>query len=75
VIKLSVVIPAHDEVESIGATVEAVSTELRAERIPYEIVVVDDASSDGTGEVVRTIAEQDPAVRCVRSPRSGGVHG
>ena len=72
VIKLSVVIPAHDEVESIGATVEAVSTELRAERIPYEIVVVDDASSDGTGEVVRTIAEQDPAVRCVRSPRSPG---
>jgi dolichol-phosphate mannosyltransferase len=70
--KLSVVIPAHNEVESIGATVEAVISELTVERIPYEIVVVDDASSDGTGDVVRTIGTRDPAVRCLRSPRSPG---
>jgi dolichol-phosphate mannosyltransferase len=72
VMKLSVVIPANDEAESIGATVEAVSTELRAERIPYEIIVVDDASKDGTAQVVREVAEHDPDVRCVRSPRSPG---
>jgi dolichol-phosphate mannosyltransferase len=71
-VKLSVVIPAHNEVESIGATVEAVTSELAAERIPCEIVVVDDASSDGTAGVVRAIAERDPAVRCIRSPRSPG---
>jgi dolichol-phosphate mannosyltransferase len=70
--KLSVVIPAHNEVESIGATVEAVASELKAEQIPYEIVVVDDASSDGTGDAVRVIGARDPAVRCVRSPRSPG---
>jgi dolichol-phosphate mannosyltransferase len=70
--KLSVVIPAHNEVESIGATVEAVISELAAEQIPYEVVVVDDASSDGTGDAVRAIAERDPAVRCVRSSRSPG---
>lgn len=70
--KLSVVIPAHDEVESIGATVEAVTSELRAEQIPYEIVVVDDASGDETGEVVRAIGARDPAVRCVRSRCSPG---
>jgi dolichol-phosphate mannosyltransferase len=69
---LSVVIPANDEAESIGATVEAVASELRAERIPYEIIVVDDASGDETGEVVRAIGARDPAVRCVRSPRSPG---
>jgi len=71
-VKLSVVIPAHDEVESIRATVEAVTLELRTEQIPYEIVVVDDASEDGTGEVVRAIGARDPAVRCVRSPRPAG---
>jgi dolichol-phosphate mannosyltransferase len=71
-VKLSVVIPAHNEVESIGATVEALTSKLGAEQVPYEIVVVDDASSDGTGEVVRAIGERNPAVRCVRSPRSPG---
>jgi len=71
-VKLSVVIPAHNEVESIGATVAAVTSGLAAEQIPYEVVVVDDASSDGTGDVVRAITERDSAVRCVRSPRSPG---
>lgn len=70
--KLSVVVPAHNERESIGATVEALRSELGAERIPYEILVVDDASDDGTGDVVRSIAEGDDGVRCVRSPRSPG---
>jgi dolichol-phosphate mannosyltransferase len=70
--KLSVVIPAHNEVDSIGATVEAVTSELRVQEIPYEILVVDDHSSDGTDEAVRAIAEHDPDVRCVRSPRSPG---
>lgn len=70
--KLSVVIPAHNEVESIGATVEVVVSELKAEQIPYEIVVVDDASSDGTSDVVREMGTRDPAVRCVRSTRSPG---
>jgi dolichol-phosphate mannosyltransferase len=70
--KLSVVIPAHNEVDSIQATVEVVTSELRAEGIPYEIVVVDDHSSDGTGEAVQAIAEHDPGVRCIRSPLSPG---
>jgi dolichol-phosphate mannosyltransferase len=70
--RLSVVIPAHNESDSIGLTVEALTSELRAEDIPYEIVVVDDASNDGTGDTVRAIADQDPAVTCIRSPRSPG---
>ena len=70
--KLSVVIPAHNERDSIGATVHNLSAELKANAIPYEILVVDDASSDGTGEAVQAIAEQDRGVRVVRSPRSPG---
>jgi dolichol-phosphate mannosyltransferase len=70
--KLSVVIPAHNEVDSVGATVRALTTELQAERIPYEILVVDDASSDSTAEAVRSLAAEDSAVRCVRSPRPPG---
>jgi dolichol-phosphate mannosyltransferase len=70
--KLSVVIPAHNEVESIGETVQAVASELKREQIPYEIVVVDDSSSDGTAEAVDAIAANDSGVRCLRSPRSPG---
>jgi dolichol-phosphate mannosyltransferase len=71
-VKLSVVIPAHNEVETIAATVNALTSELRTQSIPYEIIVVDDASSDGTAAVVREIGEHDPDVRCVRSPRPHG---
>ncbi len=70
--KLSVVIPAHNEQESIGVTVEALVAELEAREIPYEIVVVDDASSDGTSAAVLKIARANPAVRCVRSSRPPG---
>jgi len=71
-VKLSVVIPAHNERESIAATVRAVTAELRCEQIPYEVLVVDDNSSDGTGDVVRRLAAEDASVRCVRSPRKPG---
>lgn len=66
-LKLSVIIPAHNEVESIGETVEQTLDELVAAGIDHEIIVVDDASGDGTGDVVRQISERRPTVRCVRS--------
>jgi len=70
--KLSVVIPAHDERESIGATLAALRSRLQAEEIPYEILVVDDASSDGTAEAVREAAGGDASVRVFRSSRPPG---
>jgi dolichol-phosphate mannosyltransferase len=70
--RLSIVIPAHNEVDSIDATVRALAAELTGEKIPYEILVVDDASTDGTGDVVAAIAATDPDVRCLRSPRPPG---
>jgi dolichol-phosphate mannosyltransferase len=65
--KLSVVIPAHDEVESIGEAVGQAVDELMRGGIEYEILVVDDASGDRTADQVREIAEHNPNVRCVRS--------
>ena len=56
VVKLSVVIPAHNEVDSIAETVERTALELERNEIDYEIVVVDDASSDGTGDRVRELS-------------------
>ena len=70
--KLSVVIPAHNEAASIGETVRAVAATLEAERIEHEILVIDDASQDGTGDVVRDIAEHNANVRCARSHNPPG---
>src|SRR5579884_3872637 len=65
--KLSVIIPAHDEADSIRDTVEAVAACLSAEKIDHEILIIDDASEDGTAAIAQSIAARNPRVRCVRS--------
>jgi dolichol-phosphate mannosyltransferase len=65
--KLSVVIPAHNEVDSIAQTVETTAVELERNDIDYEILVIDDASGDGTAEAVETLSEKWPRVRVERS--------
>lgn len=70
--KLSVVIPAHNEAGSIEPTIRGVVETLRGEEIDHEVVVVDDASTDGTSEVVAEISTDCPEVRCVRSGNPPG---
>ena len=70
--KLSVVIPAHNEVDSIGPTLTSISERLELEEIDHEILVVDDASKDGTADEVARVAAGDPRIRCVRSHYPGG---
>jgi dolichol-phosphate mannosyltransferase len=71
-VKLSVVIPALDEGDSIGGTVEGVVTTLEREGIDHEVVVVNDHSSDETAAVVERIAAENPRVRCTSSPFEPG---
>lgn len=73
--KLSVVIPAHNEEGSIGRTVEALVLTLDRESIPHEVVVVNDHSIDGTEAEVLAIAERHPSVRIVANPRKEGGFG
>lgn len=50
---ISFIIPAHDEARYLGATLHALQQVADALDEPAEIVVVDDASSDGTAEIAR----------------------
>jgi glycosyltransferase involved in cell wall biosynthesis len=60
--RLSVVIPACNE----AATLEsAVATLLQQDYPDLEIVLVDDRSTDGTGELIDRLAHQDPRIRTV----------
>lgn len=70
--KLSVVIPAHNEEGSVRETIEGIVSTLSHEGIEHEVLVVDDSSLDRTGEVVEEINERNPQVRCVHSKYTPG---
>ena len=70
--KLSVVIPARNEEGSIAAAIADVTGALGDAGIDHEVVVVDDASTDRTREIVEAAAADDPRVRYHRSPNPPG---
>ena len=70
--KVSVVIPAHNEAEVIAPTVGAVAAALQSSGREYEVLVVDDASTDGTGRIVAELGEQNPNIRLLRSHYTNG---
>jgi len=50
---ISFIVPAHNEQTGLGRTLQAIHDSARVVGQPYEIIVVDDASTDGTAEVAR----------------------
>jgi dolichol-phosphate mannosyltransferase len=71
-VKLSVVIPAHDEAAAIEPTLRALLDQLVSEGLDYEVLVIDDGSTDGTAEAVARVGAEDPRVSCVHND---GPHG
>lgn len=69
---LSVILPARDEEGCISSTVRHLNLALRLQRIPHEIVVVDDGSSDGTWSILATLQTEIPELRPVQNE---GRHG
>jgi len=63
-VKYSIVIPAKNEAESITSTVAGLVDALEGAAIDYEVIVVDDASTDATRMVVDAIGASNPRVRC-----------
>jgi dolichol-phosphate mannosyltransferase len=69
---LSVIIPARDEQESIACTVEHLHIELRLRNVPYEIIVVDDGSTDGTWSVLQELGKTISELRSLRNTAQPG---
>ena len=67
-----VVLPTYNEAENITALVELIRASLAASG-PFRIIVVDDTSPDGTGEIADRMAAIDPAVRVLHRSRKEGL--
>ena len=70
--ELSIVVPIYNERENVAPLHEALTYALRALARPYEIVLVDDGSRDGTRDVLRSLAASDPHLRLVMFRRNYG---
>ncbi len=71
-LKLSIVIPAHNEEGCLAATVTELEDALTRAAIPFEIVVVDDHSTDGTARIAGELAAKSSNVRWIANERPGG---
>lgn len=69
---ISLVLPAWNEVEALPRAVREADAALRAAANDYEILIVDDGSTDHTAVVAAKLALEFPAVRLVRHPENRG---
>jgi len=73
--QVSVVIATYNRARLLGATLEALAAQRVAAGLDWEIVVVDNASRDGTAELIRWFAKGAPVpVRASFEPRQGVSH-
>lgn len=69
----SVLIPCRNEEKNIRATIESIEHELDAKHIHYEILVVNDGSTDNTEQVLLEIIKRDKKVRVVNNTSPHGI--
>ena len=69
---LSIVIPAFNEERRLPAAIDAIDAYLRRAGVDYEIIVVDDGSTDRTSAVVEALAAGRRDLRLVRFPENRG---
>ncbi|MEH2170521.1 MAG: glycosyltransferase family 2 protein [Nostoc sp.] len=69
---VSVVVPIHDEVESLPLLLEAIASTLSSSQINYEIICVDDGSTDGSGDFLKKEAQIRTDLKAVILRRNYG---
>jgi len=69
---ISIVIPAYNEESRIKGSLTEVFTFMSDSGMGYEIIVVDDGSSDGTSRIVERMAADSPKMRLVRYEKNRG---
>ena len=70
-VSLSVVLPCRNQEDHIAAVIRSYAGPLGRGGRTYELVVVPNACTDRTADIVRSVAEGDPRIRVVENPRGG----
>lgn len=69
---LSIVIPIHNEEPSLLPLYDRLTTVLEQVRKPYEIIFIDDASTDRSFDLLANLVETDPRLKVIRLRRNFG---
>ncbi|MEM8603924.1 MAG: glycosyltransferase family 2 protein [Cyanobacteria bacterium P01_H01_bin.121] len=71
-LEVSVVVPIYNEVESLANLIDAIARTLQAAKLRYEIVCVDDGSTDGSTKQLKALAQQRSELKAVILRRNYG---
>ncbi len=69
---ISIIIPAKDEEESIPELCQWISRVMKAHGFSYEVIIIDDGSTDSTWKHIQQISEQDERFKGIRFNRNFG---
>lgn len=69
--ELTIVVPAYNERDNVQPLIEAVEAVLGT--VAWEMIFVDDDSTDGTSHIVREVARTNPRIRCVQRLNRRGL--
>ena len=67
---ISLIMPAYNEGKHIGAAVRSAVERLKYHQLDYEILIIDDASTDNTTEVVNVLALEDSRIKVFHNPKN-----
>jgi glycosyltransferase involved in cell wall biosynthesis len=67
---ISIIIPAKDEAENLPILIDEIAQALTGRQ--FEVIVIDDGSSDGTGDAMKALSQSMPWLRCIRHEQACG---
>lgn len=70
--RLSIIVPLYNERHLVGELLSRILESPARSWVDFEILVVDDGSTDGSRELVREIAAREPAIRVLEQPENQG---
>lgn len=71
-VSVSVFFPCYNEQDNVAGVVEQTLAVLKKLNADFEVIIVDDGSSDGTGQIADEISRLDGRIRVVRHPTNRG---